>query len=107
MKCPPFTLQSSTCYSFVKYLFGRLQNIAQYFCIDDFANEFSSNSVIDSCKVSVTIKEGNRVMTSSVCGEYGHCMKLENGDFKCSCIPGYTGKYCHQSKNLQLLLVEH
>lgn len=68
-----------------------------------FDSVWSSNkifffAVIDSCRVSVTTKEGNRVTTSSICGEHGHCVSLGGGEFKCQCIAGYSGKYCHKSK---------
>lgn len=41
---------------------------------------------------------GSRISSPSVCGEHGHCVNTPGVGFRCSCQPGYTGKYCHESK---------
>ncbi|XP_012658923.1 protein delta homolog 1 isoform X2 [Otolemur garnettii] len=35
-----------------------------------------------------------RACTSTPCANNGSCVNLENGQYKCSCIPGYTGRNC-------------
>lgn len=41
---------------------------------------------------------GNRVSTPSMCGEHGHCISTPGAGYRCSCLAGYTGKYCHESE---------
>ncbi|KAK9747061.1 EGF-like domain [Popillia japonica] len=42
---------------------------------------------------------GNRVSTPSMCGEHGHCISTPGAGYRCSCLAGYTGKYCHENIN--------
>lgn len=53
---------------------------------------------IDSCVV-VSVG-GSRTSAPSLCGEHGHCVNQPGVGYKCQCQPGYTGKYCHESKSL-------
>lgn len=58
-------------------------------------------SVVDSCTVpapSNSSLTGAILIPSGVCGKHGRCISLLNGGFDCACDPGYTGKYCHESK---------
>lgn len=43
---------------------------------------------------------GGTVSAPSMCGEHGHCIHQIGLGYRCSCQPGYTGKYCHESKHL-------
>lgn len=57
-------------------------------------------TVIDGCTVPVP-SEGNNTLVltqSGVCGEHGRCYSIPGGGYRCSCNPGYMGKYCHESK---------
>ncbi len=62
-----------------------------------------SPQVIDSCTVAVaTNGTQKRVwhISSNVCGPHGRCISLPAGNFSCSCEPGFTGTYCHESESL-------
>ncbi|XP_046687565.1 protein jagged-1b isoform X1 [Homalodisca vitripennis] len=56
---------------------------------------------IDSCSVTTPTESNSSVVLvpSGVCGEHGRCYSLAGGGFRCSCDPGYTGKYCHENIN--------
>lgn len=56
--------------------------------------------VIDSCAVSFPTNISQLMVPSGACGEHGRCYSQPGGGFHCSCDPGYTGKYCHESKYL-------
>lgn len=59
-------------------------------------------SVIDSCTVAVATNDTQRRVwhiSSNVCGPHGRCMSLPAGNFSCSCEPGFTGTYCHESES--------
>lgn len=59
-------------------------------------------SVIDSCTVAVATNDTQRRVwhiSSNVCGPHGRCMSLPAGNFSCSCDPGFTGTYCHESES--------
>lgn len=49
---------------------------------------------VDSCTEVVAGKP----IEAGVCGEHGHCVSLAGGSFRCACHPGYTGKFCQESK---------
>ncbi|XP_020772965.2 protein jagged-2-like [Boleophthalmus pectinirostris] len=64
--------------------------------------------VLDSCTVVVSSNRtdpsgggGGDVwhLPSSVCGPHGHCRSLPQGNFSCSCDPGFSGAYCHENIN--------
>lgn len=59
--------------------------------------------VIDSCTVAVTTNDTKKRVwniSSNVCGPRGRCISLPAGNFSCSCDPGFTGTYCHESESL-------
>nr|XP_020044073.1 protein delta homolog 1 isoform X4 [Castor canadensis] len=39
---------------------------------------------------------GVQACTSTPCANNGTCMNLSDGDYECSCIPGYSGKDCQK-----------
>lgn len=39
----------------------------------------------------------NDKQVHSLCGEHGTCVNQVGTGYRCSCQPGYTGKYCHES----------
>jgi len=58
-------------------------------------------AVVDSCTVpapSNATNNGAELVSSGICGDHGSCVSQPGGGFRCSCDPGYTGKYCHESK---------
>ncbi|KAG7260084.1 hypothetical protein CRUP_035229, partial [Coryphaenoides rupestris] len=58
--------------------------------------------VIDSCTVAVATNDSRKGawhISSSVCGPHGRCLSLPAGNFSCSCDPGFTGAYCHETQN--------
>lgn len=58
--------------------------------------------VIDSCTITVasnTSVGGVRRISSNVCGSRGHCVSQPSGNFTCTCDPGFTGTYCHESES--------
>lgn len=58
--------------------------------------------VIDSCTITVasnTSVGGMRRISSNVCGSHGHCISQPSGNFTCTCDPGFTGTYCHESES--------
>lgn len=57
--------------------------------------------VIDSCTVAVTNDTQKSMwhISSNVCGPHGRCISLPQGNFSCSCEPGFTGIYCHENIN--------
>uniref|UniRef100_A0A8C6SIA1 Delta-like protein n=1 Tax=Neogobius melanostomus TaxID=47308 RepID=A0A8C6SIA1_9GOBI len=38
-------------------------------------------------------------LSSNVCGPHGRCVSLPQGNFSCSCEPGFSGAYCHENIN--------
>lgn len=70
-------------------------------CADAFFS-FISSTVIDSCTVAVATNDTQKRVwhiSSNVCGPHGHCISLPAGNFSCSCDPGFTGIYCHESES--------
>ncbi|KAG8287074.1 neurogenic locus notch protein [Homalodisca vitripennis] len=61
-------------------------------------------TAIDSCSVTTPTESNSSVVLvpSGVCGEHGRCYSLAGGGFRCSCDPGYTGKYCHEMHQSKL-----
>lgn len=62
-----------------------------------------SPQVIDSCTVAVATNDTQKRVwhiSSNVCGPHGRCISLPAGNFSCSCEPGFTGTYCHESESL-------
>nr|XP_024219617.1 protein jagged-1b-like [Halyomorpha halys] len=57
--------------------------------------------VMDNCSVAVpsNITGTTILVPSGICGDHGHCFSLPAGGFKCSCDPGYAGKFCHENIN--------
>lgn len=58
--------------------------------------------MIDSCTVAVATNDTQKRVwhiSSNVCGPHGHCISLPAGNFSCSCDPGFTGTYCHESES--------
>ncbi|XP_044728206.1 protein jagged-1b isoform X2 [Chrysoperla carnea] len=60
-----------------------------------------NGGIVDSCTVPTVSGNGNGniITTTNICGEHGHCVSQPGGGFRCSCVPGYTGKYCHENIN--------
>lgn len=59
--------------------------------------------VIDSCTIEVATNSSQKRVwhiSSNVCGPHGRCISLPAGNFSCSCEPGFTGTYCHESESL-------
>lgn len=56
--------------------------------------------VVDSCAVAFPTNISQLMVPSGACGEHGRCYSQPGGGFHCSCDPGYTGKYCHESKTV-------
>lgn len=59
-----------------------------------------SLSVIDSCTIAVASNSsdgGVKRIRSNVCGPHGRCISQPGGNFTCTCEPGFTGTYCHES----------
>ena len=57
--------------------------------------------MVDSCTVPAPSNASNTdevMISSGICGEHGTCVSQPGGGFRCACEPGYTGKYCHESK---------
>ncbi|XP_065167947.1 protein jagged-1b-like [Atheta coriaria] len=42
---------------------------------------------------------GGRLSDVDMCGEHGQCVNHLGFGYRCSCKPGYTGKYCHENIN--------
>lgn len=64
---------------------------------------FLTPQVIDSCTVAVATNDTQKRVwhiSSNVCGPHGRCISLPAGNFSCSCEPGFTGTYCHESESL-------
>ncbi|XP_010880719.2 protein jagged-2b isoform X3 [Esox lucius] len=60
--------------------------------------------VIDSCTIAVATNDsaaegGLQHISSNVCGPRGRCISLPDGNFTCSCDPGFSGSYCHENVN--------
>ncbi|KAK7903933.1 hypothetical protein WMY93_016540 [Mugilogobius chulae] len=68
--------------------------------------------VLDSCTVAVSSNQtglsaaeaggeaaGVWHLSSNVCGPHGRCISLPQGNFSCSCEPGFSGAYCHENIN--------
>lgn len=69
---------------------------------------FCFSAVIDSCTVAVasnSTPEGVRYISSNVCGPHGKCKSQAGGKFTCECNKGFTGTYCHESKNWKVVLL--
>lgn len=45
------------------------------------------------------------IIKTNVCGEHGKCISEPFSDFSCVCEPGYTGRYCHESKLLNTKII--
>lgn len=77
----------------------------RYSPADRLSLSFSTISikVIDSCTVAVATNDTQKRVwhiSSNVCGPHGRCISLPAGNFSCSCEPGFTGTYCHESESL-------
>lgn len=62
--------------------------------------------MIDSCTITVasnTSVGGVKRISSNVCGAHGHCISQPSGNFTCTCDPGFTGSYCHESESISIL----
>ncbi|KAM3842788.1 protein jagged-2-like, partial [Diretmus argenteus] len=81
-------------------------------CPDDYEGKTCSElkdhcktnrcQVIDSCTIAVATNDTQKGVwhiSSNVCGPHGRCISLPAGNFSCSCEPGFTGTYCHESEH--------
>uniref|UniRef100_A0A8C4NJP3 Delta-like protein n=1 Tax=Eptatretus burgeri TaxID=7764 RepID=A0A8C4NJP3_EPTBU len=39
------------------------------------------------------------IVSSTVCGQHGHCVSLPGANFSCACDLGFTGSRCHENIN--------
>lgn len=59
------------------------------------------DSGVENCLI-VPVSSTNETFYSpgwGICGDNGHCVQLTDGDFRCVCDPGYTGKFCSENIN--------
>lgn len=83
---------------------GTLRIFSQFFCIVLFLKYFDTKrNIFDFIVLLPNVfcyhftALGN---CDGICGDHGRCVSLTGIGHSCQCEPGYTGKYCHESKFL-------
>ena len=71
------------------------------FLFEIYFRKLMIHSVLDACRTQITDVKTLRshIETSNICGSNGACVADGFENFACRCSPGFTGKFCQNSKS--------